>query len=63
MSHYMKSEDKYAMKYFDLAIEKGSVDYDMFYYKGMLLYYANKFNELLPYFGKLRVCKLEGSFR
>lgn len=41
----MKSEDKYAMKYFDLAIKKGSVDYDMFYYKGMLLYYANKFNE------------------
>jgi tetratricopeptide (TPR) repeat protein len=52
MSHYMKSEDKDAMKYFDLAIAKGPVDYDMFYYKGMLLFYANKFNESLPYFDK-----------
>ena len=52
MSHYMKSEDNDAMKYFDLAIEKGPVDYDMFYYKGMLLFYANKFNESLPYFDK-----------
>lgn len=52
MSYYMKSEDKDAMKYFDLAIEKGPVDYDMFYYKGMLLFYANKFNESLPYFDK-----------
>lgn len=52
MSYYMKSEDKNAMKYFDLAIEKGPVDYDMFYYKGMLLFYANKFNESLPYFDK-----------
>lgn len=52
MSHYMKSEDNDAMKYFDLAIEKGPVDHDMFYYKGMLLFYANKFNESLPYFDK-----------
>lgn len=52
MSHYMKSEDKDAMKYFDLAIDKGPVDYDMFYYKGMILFYANKFTESLPYFDK-----------
>jgi len=52
MSHYMKSQDKDALKYFDLAIEKGPVDYDMFYYRGMILFYANKFKESLPYFDK-----------
>ncbi len=52
MSHYMKSEEKDALKYLDLAIEKGPVDYDMFYYKGMLFYYANKFKESLPYYDK-----------
>jgi len=52
MAHYMKSEDDDAMRYIDLAIEKGPVDFDMFYYKGMLLFYANKFNESLPYFEK-----------
>lgn len=50
MAYYMRSEDGNAMKYLDMAIEKGPVDYDMFYYKGMLLYYANRLQESLPYF-------------
>ncbi|MBK7036663.1 MAG: tetratricopeptide repeat protein [Bacteroidetes bacterium] len=52
MSYYMKTQDNAAMKYIDMAIEKGPVDWDMFYYKGMLLFYADKFEESLPYFDK-----------
>ena len=49
-SHYMQSEDKDAMKYFDLAIKKGPVDHDMFYYKGMIYFYASKYSESIEYF-------------
>jgi tetratricopeptide (TPR) repeat protein len=52
MAYYMKEQDDNALKYLDLAIEKGPADYDMFYFKGMLLYYKNKFTESLPYFDK-----------
>lgn len=52
MSHYMQSEDKDAIKYFDLAIKKGPVDHDMFYYKGMIYFYANKYSESIVYFDK-----------
>jgi tetratricopeptide (TPR) repeat protein len=52
MAHYMKSEDAEAMKYFDMAIQKGPADYDMYYYKGMLLYYAKKYEEAIPLFDK-----------
>jgi tetratricopeptide (TPR) repeat protein len=51
-AYYMKSDDNNALKYFDMAIEKGPVDHDMFYYKGMVLYYMDKYNESLPYFDK-----------
>lgn len=52
MAHYMKSEDAEAMKYLDMALQKGPADYDMYYYKGMLHYYAKKYEEAIPLFDK-----------
>jgi tetratricopeptide (TPR) repeat protein len=52
MAYYMTEQDDNALKYFDMAIEKGPVDYDMFYYKGKVLHYKGKFTESLPYFDK-----------
>jgi tetratricopeptide (TPR) repeat protein len=52
MAFYMTEQDDNALKYFDLAIEKGPVDYDMYYYKGKVLYYKGKYTESLPYFDK-----------
>ena len=52
MSYYMKQQDDNALKYFDIAINKGSVDHDMYFYKGMTLYYKGKYQESLPYFDK-----------
>lgn len=52
MAHYMKSEDDKALLFFDLAIEQGPADWDMYYYKGMVFYYAEKFSEALPNFDK-----------
>lgn len=52
MSYYMKQQDDNALKYFDIAINKGPVDHDMFFYKGMTLYYKGKYRESLPYYDK-----------
>ncbi len=52
MSYYMKNQDDDAIKYFDIAINKGPVDHDMFFYKGMALYYKGKYQESLPNFSK-----------
>ncbi len=52
MAYYMTEDDKNALRYFDLALNKGPVDYDMFYYKAMTLYYSDKYEESLIPFGK-----------
>lgn len=52
MSYYMKTQDKDAMKYLDMAIDQGPVDHDMYYYKGMIYFYANKYSESIDYFNK-----------
>jgi tetratricopeptide (TPR) repeat protein len=52
MAYYMKEDDKNAMKYMDVALETGPVDYDMFYYKGMILFYQKAYRESLPFFDK-----------
>ena len=51
-AHYMKSDDTQALKYFDLAIDKGPVFGSLFFYKGMIFLYANQFSDSLPYFDK-----------
>lgn len=52
MSYYMKQQDDNALKYFDIAINKGPADYDMYFYKGMTLYYKGQLHESLPFFDK-----------
>lgn len=52
MSYYMKQQDDNALKYFDIAINNGPVDHDMYFYKGRTLYYKGKYQESLPYFDK-----------
>ena len=52
MSHYMKSEDALALELFDLAIELGPVDHDMFYYKGMTHYYLDENDPALTFIDK-----------
>ena len=49
---YMMSADEQANEYFDLAIAKGPVFGSIYFHKGMILLYANKFNESLPLFEK-----------
>lgn len=52
MVHYLRSEDKQAMKYLDLAIDTGPVDHDMFYYKGMIYFYSDELPKAISYFDK-----------
>jgi len=52
MAYYFTEDDKYALKYFDLAIDKGPVDDNMYFYKGITLFYLKKFNKSLESFNK-----------
>jgi tetratricopeptide (TPR) repeat protein len=52
MAHYMKSEDDNTLKYLNMAIDKGPADQDMYFFKGMTLFYKGKYKEALPCYDK-----------
>lgn len=47
MAQYMTNNDAGALSLFDMAIEKGPADYDMYYYRGMTKYYLKKYESAL----------------
>lgn len=52
MAYYRKADDVNALKYLDLAIAKGPVDHDMYYYKGRVLAFTRKHAEGLAFVDK-----------
>lgn len=48
MAHYKLQEDDAALSEMDKAIATGPADWDMFYYKGMILLYQSKPADALP---------------
>ena len=52
MAYYMKEDDNNALKYFDLAIQKGTANEKVYFYKGITLFYLKKYNESLKCFDK-----------
>lgn len=52
MSYFMLQQDDNALKYFDIALNQGPVDHDMFFYKGKTLFYKGKYQESIPLFDK-----------
>ncbi|MBP7478633.1 MAG: tetratricopeptide repeat protein, partial [Chitinophagales bacterium] len=52
ISYCAKQRDKKALYYLDMAIKKGPVHHDMYFFKARVLYYLGRYEESLPYFDK-----------
>ncbi len=52
MAYYLTEDDFNALRFMDMAIDKGPTDYDMYYYKAMTLMYMERYQEALPNFNQ-----------